>query len=90
MPSETSRFEITMLKELLEAHVGPMREDIRGMRADLRIDVNAVRADLSTAQKTANDAHKRLDAYDNRIWGISFAGGGLVSAVFLVLKTLFQ
>jgi hypothetical protein len=49
----------------------------------MRIDIGAIRTDLRISQDKADSAHKRIDAYDNRIWGMSFIGGAVVSAVFL-------
>ncbi|MVO95071.1 hypothetical protein [Rhizobium leguminosarum] len=65
-------------------------DELRLLKADIRIDIGAVRTDLGTINKKADDAHKRIDKYDNRIWGMSFVGGGVVAGLIMVLKVLFS
>lgn len=68
--------QVDLIKELLEAHVGPIREDLRAMRNDARIDMSAIRADMSNIAKRGEDAHGRLDRHENRLAGL-LAGVGL-------------
>lgn len=61
-------------------------EEVRLLRNDLRIEVGAVRSDLGQVNLRANEAHKRIDAHENRLigWmaGIGIGAGGF--GAFLV------
>lgn len=80
-----SDLPIELLKELLEAHVGPIREDIREMRNDSRIGMAAMRSDIGVIAKRAEEAHSRIDKHENRLtgWlaGIGLTGTGIGAAL---------
>jgi hypothetical protein len=57
-----------LLEKLFEAHLGPIKEDIREMK-----EKGAV------AHLHADNAHKRIDKYENRFWGW-LAGVGISSS----------
>ena len=79
--SSPSNLHVTLLKELFEAHVGPLREDVRALRNDLRIGVDAVRADTAIASQKADAAHKRLDDLESQYRGIKWFIRLIVSAI---------
>lgn len=66
-------------------------DEIRALRADMRIDISAIRTDMKAnsesfdkdveaAHTLAADAHKRIDRYENRFlgWLAAVGGGGAV------------
>ena len=59
-----------MLEKLFNAHLGPMRDDIREIKDGGKI-----------AYQRADDAHRRIDRYENRFFGwlagISLGGGAI-------------
>lgn len=56
----------SLLKELFEAHLGPIREDIRYIKSrDGRIE----------------EAHQRIDKWENRGWGFVAAATIVVSTI---------
>jgi len=62
--------QVTLLKELFEAHLGPLKEDMK-----------EVRQQLKEMESEAGRANKRIDGWENRAWGIATgtvtAGGGI-------------
>lgn len=47
---------------------------------EVKILLQAIRVDVVTASKRADDAHARIDKYENRFWGWVFGVGGLGAA----------
>jgi len=55
----TQNSQFNLLEKLFEAHLGPIKEDIR-----------EIKDKYADAYKHADNAHKRLDKYENRLWGL--------------------
>ncbi len=72
--------QFVMLKELFEAHLGPIREDVKALRQDNVINNAAIRTDNAVTREIAENAHKRIDRYENRFWGWICGIGGLGAA----------
>lgn len=89
--NEPSPLYISLLKELLEAHHGPIREELRALKHDLRIDVAAIRSDvvknrddlavrIDDVEEVAAHAHKRIDKHENRFFGWICGAAGIGTA----------
>lgn len=71
-------------------------DEVRALRNDFRIETSAIRTDMSENRKTvdtkiqdamdrADEAHERIDRYENRMWGWVLgagSGGALTGATF--------
>lgn len=77
---DSSASQIALLKELFEAHLTPIREDVKALRSDGAINSAAIRADLASTRMKADEAHQRIDRYENRFWGWVCGIGGLGAA----------
>lgn len=70
-----------MLEKLFDAKLGPMAEDIR----DIKSSHKAMQVSVDMAYNHAEDAHKEIAKYRNRLigWMVGSAGTGSAFGVWL-------
>lgn len=56
-------------------------DEVRALRADMRIELAAQRADTVAVGKRANDAHARLDDLNGRWRGVAWVSSTLTAAI---------
>ncbi|RVD58852.1 hypothetical protein EN866_19570 [Mesorhizobium sp. M2D.F.Ca.ET.223.01.1.1] len=61
-------------------------DELRALRADMRIELSALRADDVAIEKKASEAHSRLDALANQWKGVAWFSS-IVTGVITVLGT---
>lgn len=56
----------------------------------LHVKVDSLRLDISAAYKHAEEAHKRVDKYENRFWGWMIGMGGMGAAGGMTLSKVAE
>lgn len=68
-----AKTDLNLLKELFEAHLGPIRRDIQEIKDGQKDGAEKT----EKAKDRADDAHSRIDGWENKGWGVLAGLGGL-------------
>ena len=77
-----AKSEISYLRELFEAHLGPIRDDMREIKASTKDAFKAAQE----AREHAESAHRKIDSASNLTKGLllgSGFGGGTIGAMIM-------